>query len=140
MRGTSWCIAVASAAALTGACGAGDTRVDPGDLELRDLLGLAPDVASTWDGEQREAARRVLVDGFQETADPASVTLTTMPSLDDRIARGLAVVDAKRVADGASALGVVRIVLRPTELTANPRAADRAIGAARGSPVASPEM
>jgi len=132
MRGTSWWITVASAMALVGACGAGDIRVDPGDLELRDLLGLSPDVANEWDGEQRAAARLVLVGGFHENAEPASVTLDAMPSLDDRVVRGLAVVDANRIADGASALGVVRIVLRATELSANPRPAARAIGAAEG--------
>ena len=125
-------MAAASAVTLIGACGAGDTRVDPGDLELRDLLGLAPDVASTWDGEQRAAARRVLVAGFEENADPENATITALPSLDERVARGLAVVDANRVADGADSLGVVRIVVRSTELTADPRSASRAIGAAQG--------
>lgn len=140
MRGTSWWIAMASAVALVGACGAGDTRVDPGDLELRDLLGLSPDVASAWNGDQRDAARRVLVDGFQEKATSSSVTLAETPSLDDRVARGLAVVDAKRDADGASALGVVRIVLRSTQLTANPLPAEHAIGAAHGTAVPITEL
>ncbi len=140
MRGTSWWMAMAAVVAVVGACGAGDTRVDPGDLELRDLLGLSPDVASAWNGDQREAARRVLVGGFEEKADPASVALTDTPSLDDRVARGLAVVDAKRVSDGASALGVVRIVIRSTQLTANPRPAEHAIGAAQGTAVPVTEL
>ena len=43
------------------ACGTGDTKIDPGDLELRDLLGVAPEVAARWDADQRAAAKRVLV-------------------------------------------------------------------------------
>lgn len=43
-----------------GACGAGETRIDPGDLELTDLLGVSPEVAITWDADQRASARRVL--------------------------------------------------------------------------------
>ena len=131
---------MASVMAVVGACGAGDTRVDPGDLELRDLLGISPDVASAWNGEQREAARRVLVDGFEEDADPSSVTVTETASLDARVAHGLSVVDARRIVDGDNALGVVRIVVRPTQLTANPRSAERSIDAAQGTAVPVTEL
>ena len=49
------------------ACGTGDNRVDPGDLELRDLLGIAPDVARTWSAPQRASARRVLDDELHKS-------------------------------------------------------------------------
>src|SRR5438552_55289 len=64
MRGTStWsrCVVVL---AFVAACGAADNRVDPADLELRDLLGVAPEVAIGWDAAQRAAARRVLASGL----------------------------------------------------------------------------
>jgi hypothetical protein len=72
MRRPSWwgtiCIAITLAA-----CSAGDNRVDPEDLELRDLLGISPEVATAWDAAQRAAARRVLVAGFRATDGPAQL-------------------------------------------------------------------
>ena len=51
-------------------CGTADNRVDPGDLELRDLLGISPETARQWGQEQREAARRV-IDGSLAADDQA---------------------------------------------------------------------
>ena len=53
--------------ALLVACGTGDNRVDPGDLEPRDLLGIAPEVARSWDATQRASARRVLDDELRKS-------------------------------------------------------------------------
>ncbi|HEX3758900.1 MAG TPA: hypothetical protein VHW23_09350, partial [Kofleriaceae bacterium] len=50
---------------MLAACSAGNNSVDPGDLELRDLLGISPEVATAWDGTQRSAARRVLAGGLR---------------------------------------------------------------------------
>ncbi len=65
MRWTSTCFVVAIAA-IAGGCGAGETRVDPGDLELHDLLGVAPEVAMAWDADQRASARRVLATALDD--------------------------------------------------------------------------
>ena len=102
---------IAVRAALLCACGTGDTRVDPGDLELRDLLGVAPEVATAWTADQRASARHVLADGLHETGEPTRVSLAGT-TLDDQVARALAQVDADRTAGGTSALGLVRVERR----------------------------
>ncbi|HVV82257.1 MAG TPA: hypothetical protein VHE35_04230, partial [Kofleriaceae bacterium] len=60
-------------------CSAADDRVDPADLELRDLLGLSPSVANGWDEAQRAAAREVLADGLAQ-APPADVGAAALGS------------------------------------------------------------
>ncbi|HEY0986923.1 MAG TPA: hypothetical protein VGD80_07720, partial [Kofleriaceae bacterium] len=65
---------VAVLAAITAGACADDGTVDPGDLELRDLLGISPEIASSWNADQRAAARRVLV--ARLSADDASTRTT----------------------------------------------------------------
>lgn len=84
------------------ACGTGDTKIDPGDLELRDLLGVSPEVAASWDSDQRASARRVLTEELEQ-ADDAD----TLPA--GELIRSLAALDARRSADGDNALGLVAI-------------------------------
>jgi hypothetical protein len=67
---------------VSAACGAADERVDPGDLALRDLLGVMPQVVAGWDEAQRAAARQVLAAGL--TAGPEVVLLA--PLADDEAA------------------------------------------------------
>ena len=117
---------MASAMIVAAACGAGDNRVDPGDLELRDLLGVAPDVASSWDAEQRAAARRVLATGFRAHAASARLAIDPGATVDERVANTLAVLDRRRRSGGDGALGVVRVAVAATELTATARAAQHA--------------
>jgi hypothetical protein len=105
-------LAVAACAGVA-ACGAGDTRIDPGDLELRDLLGIAPGTASSWDEDQRASARRVLEHGLA-TEDRRERPLAEGGTLDDRIARTLVLHDAERARGGDGALGLVRIDLATT--------------------------
>ena len=96
------------------ACGTGDTRIDPGALELRDLLGIAPEVASSWDADQRAAARHVLVANLDASAPyPLADDAARSPalSLDARIARSLATLDTQRANTGDDALGLVRVEL-----------------------------
>ena len=72
------------------ACTAGTNRIDPGDLELRDLLGISPEIASAWDDAQRAAARRVLEIGLGEIDAPSQRALTPEPGgLDERVAEHL---------------------------------------------------
>jgi hypothetical protein len=97
--------------AMLAGCGAGDTRLDPGDLELRDLLGVSSDVASTWDADQRAAARRVLSEGLSTDGPPIDIALADGKTLDERIGRALTASDQQRRAAGDDALGVVRVTL-----------------------------
>jgi hypothetical protein len=100
---------VASLIAITAAACAGDTTVDPGDLELRDLLGISPEIASAWNADQRAAARRVLLNGLADDAapsraaiaaaliDPAAIGLAHgVITVDERVARLLAAEDERR--------------------------------------------
>ena len=66
---------VACLIAITAAACAGDTTVDPGDLELRDLLGIAPEIASAWNADQRAAARRVLIAGLADDDAPSRAAI-----------------------------------------------------------------
>ena len=88
------CVAVASA------CSTGDTRVDPADLELRDLLGVSPEVASRWDASQREAARHVLVAALHAGGAAEKVGAG---SIEDRLTE----LDMRRADAGSDALGLV---------------------------------
>jgi len=116
---------------VAGGCGAGEARVDPSDLELRDLLGVAPEVAVRWDAAQRASARRVLADGFRAPGEPAMIAIVDGETLDDRVTRTLAALDAARDADGDGALGLVRISLAARALTTTARDAATAATAAR---------
>src|SRR5688500_17118021 len=101
-------------------CGAGDNRLDPGELELRDLLGIAPEAASRWDAEQRASARRVLEAGLAETAGPVELALAGGDSPDDRVSRTLVLHDAERADAGDGALGLLRVELAGDQLIAKP--------------------
>ena len=132
MRGTSRHVAAIAIAYASG-CGTGDTRVDPGDLELRDLLGVSPEVAGQWDAEQRASARRVLtaaLDGSDGAPIAIEIGALSPGTLDERVTRSLAELDHRRFADGESALGVVRIDVAAGQLVR--RAAPRVEEAAAG--------
>ena len=131
-------------------CSAGDDRVDPSDLELRDLLGISPAVASSWDGAQRAAARRVLVAGLRATAEPARAAAeprgasggdgASAAGLEQRVAIWLAAIDAARVVDGAGALGVVRVPIASQRAVVIPRTAPITARTVDGSPPPSPVL
>ncbi|HET7500172.1 MAG TPA: hypothetical protein VFK02_04190 [Kofleriaceae bacterium] len=114
----AWC------AVLVTACGAGDGRIDPGDLELRDVLGIAPEVAGAWDPDQRAAAREVIEAGLHASpAPPSRAALGEDPALDHRVARALASIDHDRARYHAGALGVVDLAVGAAGLVATPHAA-----------------
>ena len=103
-------------------CGAAEDAVDPHDLALRDLLGVAPRVAVAWDAEQRTAAREVLAGGLRR--DDAMA----LPPLDGdaaAVVTGVAEIDRAREGDDEDALGLV--VIAPGRET---RAIDGAIAGA----------
>lgn len=118
---------VSCVALLATACGAGDNQLDPGDLELRDLLGISPEVASAWTTGQRASARRVIDDGLRQPeappirASPASIDQAELT--DQRVSRALASVDADRAGHDAGALGLVHVAIGGRELLVTPRAA-----------------
>jgi len=96
------------------ACGTGDTKIDPGALELRDLLGIAPEVTYSWDADQRAAARHVLIANLDASAKyplAPSLDAASATSLDLRVLRSLTTLDVQRAAAGDDALGLVRIEL-----------------------------
>ena len=103
--------------ALT-ACGAGENHLDPGDLELRDVLGVAPEVATGWDAEQRTAARGVIEAGLH-ASDAAPMHAVLAPG--EPLAKALAATDAERAQRHAGALGVVSVVVDRGSVTATAR-------------------
>jgi hypothetical protein len=72
--------------AIAAACGTGDPRVDPGALELRDLLGVSPATAREWDGEQRAGARSVLDEAAPRSRATEEVDLVLDPGWDEELA------------------------------------------------------
>lgn len=111
-------------ALFAAACGAGDNRIDPGDLELRDVLGMSPEAASSWDRDQRASARRVIEDGLHQTqASPIREALGGDAALEQRVANALASIDADRAQHDAGALGLVRLEVGPGNVLATARAA-----------------
>ncbi|HET9626403.1 MAG TPA: hypothetical protein VFP84_33810 [Kofleriaceae bacterium] len=122
-------------------CSAGDNRVDPGDLGLRDLLGISPDVASGWTPTQRAAGRQVLLAGLRAPGDavfavawPAANRAVAAPSDDELAAlvEALAARDAQRAAAGAEPLAIVRVERAGDQLAVAPRAASHAANAIDG--------
>ncbi|MEO7735911.1 MAG: hypothetical protein ABIY55_33455 [Kofleriaceae bacterium] len=113
-------------------CGAGETRIDPADLELRDLLGVAPEVAVRWDDAQRASARRVLAEGLRAPATRHTIAIEAGETADDRLIRTLAALDAARATEGEGALGLVQLVIGARELTAIARDGETAATMARG--------
>ncbi|HMG53792.1 MAG TPA: hypothetical protein VK601_09920, partial [Kofleriaceae bacterium] len=133
---------MACSALLITACGAGDNRLDPGDLELRDLLGIAPELAGSWDRDQRSAARHVIEAGLRETrGSPSHAALGDDPALDRRIAAALASADADRARHRDAALGVVDLAVGARGLVATPHPATlepRATPAPASEPASDP--
>jgi len=114
---------ISCCALLVTACGAGDDRLDPRDLELRDLLGIAPEVAGGWDRDQRAAARQVIDAALHLPAPPGRAALDADPALDQRIARALASLDGDRARHRAGALGVVDVAFAADGVVATPHPA-----------------
>lgn len=131
MLGTSRRVA-AFALVCASACGTGNTSVDPGDLELRDLLGIAPEVAGTWDADQRASARAVLDDALGTHDDQATLAIAQGSSLDERVTRTLATLDARRFAAGDGALALVSVQLTGNQLVAITRAAPTVVATSDG--------
>ena len=108
--------------ALSVGCGTADNRVDPADLELRDLLGISPAPASRWSAEQRAAARRVIAESASEEArvplDPLRVSAQLAPFRDE-LARDVVVVQAlarwddRLAGEGVEARSLLRVTVEP---------------------------
>ncbi len=101
---------------------AGDQRLDPSELELRDVLGISPDTAMAWDASQRASARRV-IDAAMHEALPAPVhaSLGQEPTLDRRIEHALAAAAADRERHRLPAMAVVELAFEHGELHATSR-------------------
>jgi hypothetical protein len=126
------------------ACGTGDTSVDPGDLELRDLLGVAPDLASKWNADQRASARHVLVAALDDTEAnalaPGAIALGRGTTLDERVTSSLARLDEARAIDGDTALALVRVELAGEQVVVADRPAPRIVATTRGEPAPAIEL
>src|SRR5690242_9062358 len=80
-------------------CGADDS-IDPGDLELRDLLGIDPAVAAQWTPRERASARNVLQAALEKSGQlewqaplPAAADVATQIAMtvdESQVAVGLA--------------------------------------------------
>src|SRR3569623_485374 len=112
---------------LIAACAA-DHRVDPIDLELRDVLGIAPDVALTWNADERAAARQVLEAGIHAVATRSTIDATVgrAPTHDRSLATALAAADAVRAQQREAPLGVVALAVGHDHLPAAARASTHA--------------
>ena len=108
MRGTHRYVAAFAILWIASACGTGNTNVDPGDLELRDLLGVAPEVATSWDAEQRSSARRVVANALDDEHPARDIEIESYRS-DDQLVRALTSVDNRRFDAGDDALAFVRV-------------------------------
>src|SRR5262249_50297905 len=97
----------------------------PGELELRDVLGMAPDVALAWDADQRAAARRVIDDGLHTIDTPVHASLAK-----EGVAKTLATIDASRAKHHASSLGLVHLDVRGNDVLATTKVATLAPHAA----------
>jgi hypothetical protein len=101
---------------------AGDNRLDPSELELRDVLGMSPDMALAWDADQRAAARRVIDEGMHaaQTA-PIRVPLAHEATADHSVVTTLATADNARAKEHQGAVGVVSLAIdRELTATAHP--------------------
>lgn len=119
------CLLVASATAL--GCGAADSSVDPGDLELRDLLGIAPEVAAGWDATERARARAILSRASgrasEEPAEPVRLGLGT----DEReaIIASMSAVDEQRRELGRDPLVVAWVLVEHQQVEVLPVSGER---------------
>lgn len=124
-------------------CGTADNRVDPGDLELRDLLGFSPQAASEWGAEQREAARRVIAGSLaaSDEAERFGASLMVAPYRDEAardvvVAQALARWDERLARQGVAAVPLVRVAVAPGVARATVRPTLRSGGVARASDAA----
>ena len=110
------------ACSMLAAC-AGGAPVDPGALALRDVLGIAPQVAAAWSPSQRAAATVVIEAGLQ--ANDAAPTRASLASdaTDAGIARALGAIDADRARHRAEPVGLVHVATADDGIVVTPRAA-----------------
>jgi hypothetical protein len=115
---------------------ASEDRVDPSALELRDVLGLSPEVAMGWDADQRAAARHVLEAAMHDVdAVPIEAPLEREPTLDRSLANALAGADGGRATQRQAALGVVELAVTHDHLHATSRASTLVPHATSATPI-----
>lgn len=108
--GRAWSLFVVCLGAGLVGCGAAeDEALDPADLALRDLLGVAPKVAAAWDADQRAAARDVLAGGLHAPDDGLVPAWTVTPVEPAQVVLALAALDGRLAAGERDALGLVTL-------------------------------
>jgi hypothetical protein len=117
------CLFLASAVAP--GCGAADSAVDPGDLALRDLLGVSPELAAGWDQAERARAREVIAHAAAASEDaPDPVRLAQAG--DDRgvIVAAMLAVDEQRRARGREPVLLAWVLAEAQQLEVLPVAGE----------------
>lgn len=122
-------------------CGTADNRVDPGDLELRDLLGIAPQPASQWSAEQRAAARRVIGESLDHDVEVQGASLALAPFRDEAardvvVAQALARWDDRLAREGVAAHALLRVAVTAGTARATVRASAASAAGARAQEAA----
>ncbi len=102
---------LAVTAMLLAACGAADHEIDPGDLELRDLLGIDPSVAAGWSPAERGRARRQIEGGLAASAGRSEVAIATGIEPSQAAIAGMTAADERRAERGQPVLSLAAAAL-----------------------------
>ena len=125
-RWARWTHAVGAVSlALAAGCGAADDGVDPGELALRDLLGVSPAVAEAWGAEERAAARGVLEPALAlaDEQEAAMAPLGLGARSTDPLLEGLAAIDDDRARRGLDPVALGEALVGGGVVELAPRAA-----------------
>jgi hypothetical protein len=114
------------ASAVASGCGAADSAVDPGDLELRDLLGMAPEVAAGWGQVERAHAREVIAHAAAAASEdaPDPVRLAHAGDERDAIMAAMLAVDEQRRARGREPLLLAWVLAESQQIEVLPVAGE----------------
>jgi hypothetical protein len=108
-------------------CGAADSSVDPGDLALRDLLGISPEVAAGWDAGERARARAIIARASERAGDAPAEPVRLGPGTDERAAiiASMSAVDEQRRARGRDPVVVAWVLVEQQQVEVLPVAGER---------------
>lgn len=126
---TLTCLLVASVTAL--GCGAADSGVDPGDLALRDLLGISPEVAAGWDATERARARAIIALASDRAGEEPAEPVRLGVGADEReaIIASMSAVDEQRRERGREPVVMAWVLVEQQQVEVLPVPGDRVNGA-----------
>lgn len=116
-----YAVGCAVSLALVGAaCTSGDRRLEPDELEARDLLGVSGRIAAGWDADERAAAREVLRAAWRD-GEGSGQRLASSAAADAASATAaLAALDGEREAAGEPPLIAGFAAATPEALATGP--------------------